>query len=249
MFQSNKGIYLLDRSLQTVYIGAEVEAYNGLTITSAELIQNENQIRYLTSDGRCLVYDYFYGKWATWTNHEGQGATIWQGGGGDYVYLRSDGRIFQQSSSSYKDDNDPVEMSLTTSWVKTGGIQGFQRIRRALILGDFKSTHTLQLECGFDYQEYFNELHKFSYMTDLSIIEYGDSTPYGEEGYFGTSTGVADGVYQFRAHMKKQKCQSVRFRISDTEEANPGQAYSISSLMLEVGIRSNTMKLPAQKLT
>jgi len=248
MFQSNKGIYLLNRSLETVYIGAEVEAYNGLTITSAELIQNENQIRYLTSDGRCLVYDYFYGKWATWTNHQGQGATIWNATG-DYVYLRSDGRIFQQSATSYKDDNDPVEMSLTTSWVKTNGIQGFQRIRRALVLGDFKSTHTLQLEIGHDYQDYFNELHKFNYMTDLEIIEYGDSTPYGLEGYFGTSSGVADGVYQFRAHCKKQKCQSIRFRISDTEEADPGQAYSISSLMLEVGIRSNSMKLPQQKLT
>jgi hypothetical protein len=49
--------------------------------------------------------------------------------------------------------------------------------------------------------------------------------------------------------MKKQKCQSVRFRISDVEESDPGQAYSISSLMLEVGVRSNSMKLPAQKLT
>ena len=107
----------------------------------------------------------------------------------------------------------------------------------------------MQLECGFDYQEYFNELHKFDYINDLSVIEFGDSTPYGLEGYFGTSSGVADGVYQFRAHMKKQKCQSVRFRISDVEESDPGQAYSISSLMLEVGVRSNSMKLPAQKLT
>ena len=249
MFQSNKGIYLLDRSLQTVYIGAEVEAYNDLTITSAELIRDENQIRYLTSDGRCLIYDYFYGKWSTWTNHEGNGATIWNATG-DYVYLRTDGRIFQQSSTSYKDDNDPVEMSLTTSWVKTNGIQGFQRIRRALVLGDFRSTHTLQLEIGHDYQDYFNEVHKFDYMTDLDVIEYGDSTPYGDEEYYGASSGgVSDGVYQFRAHCKKQKCQSVRFRISDVEEANPGQAYSISSLMLEVGVRGNTMKLPQQKST
>ena len=249
MFQSNKGIYLLNRSLETIYIGAEVEAYNSLTITSAELIQNENQIRYLTSDGRALIYDYFYGKWSTWTNHQGNGATTWQGGNGDYVYLRTDGRIFQQSATSYKDANDPIEMSLTTSWVKTNGIQGFQRVRRAFVLGDFKSTHTLQLEIGHNYQEYFNELHKFNYITDLEIIEYGDSTPYGDEGFFGTSSGVANGVYQFRAHCKKQKCQSIRFRISDTEEAEPGQAYSISSLMLEVGIRANTMKLPAQKLT
>tara|TARA_R110000796_G_scaffold7338_6_gene25231 strand:- start:2409 stop:5441 length:3033 start_codon:yes stop_codon:yes gene_type:complete len=248
MFQSNKGIYLLNRSLETVYIGADVEAYNNLTITSAELIQNENQIRYLTSDGRCLIYDYFYGKWSTWTNHSGMGATIWNING-DYVYLRADGRIFQQSETSYKDDNDPIEMSITTSWVKTNGIQGFQRIRRAFVLGDFKSTHTLKLEIGHDYQTYFNEKHLFNYINDLEVVEYGDSTPYGTEGFYGTDSGVADGVYQFRAHCKQQKCQSVRFRISDSEIANAGQAYSISSLMLEVGVRSNTMKLPAQKLT
>ena len=86
-------------------------------------------------------------------------------------------------------------------------------------------------------------------MTDLEVIEYGDSSPYGDEEYYGASSGVSDGVYQFRAHCKKQKCQSVRFRISDIEESNPGQAYSISSLMLEVGVRGNSMKLPQQKLT
>jgi hypothetical protein len=248
MFQSNKGIYLLDRSLQTTYIGADVEAYNDLTITSAELIRNENQIRYLTSDGRCLVYDYFYGKWSTWTNHEGQGATIWNANG-NYVYLRTDGRIFEQSATSYKDDNDPVNMSMTTAWVKTNGIQGFQRIRRTFVLGDFKSTHTLKLECAFDYQDYYNETHRFNYVTALGMNEFGDDYPYGEEGFLGTDSGVNDGVYQFRAHMKKQKCQSVRFRITDSENSDPGQAYSISSLMLEVGVRSNSMKLPAQKLT
>ena len=79
--------------------------------------------------------------------------------------------------------------------------------------------------------------------------EFGDDFPYGEEGFLGTDSGVNDGVYQFRAHMKKQKCQSVRFRITDSENSDPGQAYSISSLMLEVGVRNNTMKLPAQKLT
>jgi len=247
MFQSKKGIYLLDRSLKTQYIGADVEAYNGLTITSAELIENENQIRYLTSDGRALIYDYYFGKWATWTNHEGQGATIWNVNG-NYVYLRSDGRIFEQSSTSYKDGDDPIEMSLTTSWVKTNQVQGFQRVRAAYVLGDFKSDHTLKLEIATDYQNYFNETHRFDYISDLSVDEYGDSSPYGDEDFYGTGSGVSDGVYQFRAKMGKQKCESMRFRISDMEEINPGQAYSISSLMLEVGMKPTGMKLPKQKL-
>lgn len=247
MFQSKKGIYLLNRSLETVYIGADVEAYNNLTITSAELIEDENQIRYLTSDGRCLVYDYYYGKWSTWTNHQGVGATIWNATG-DYVYLRTDGRIFQQSSTSYKDGNDPVELSLTTSWVKTSGIQGFQRVRKAFVLGDFKTDHTVKLEVGFNYTDYFQERHTFDFIDALSVQEYGDSSPYGSESFYGNSSGVADGVYQFRAHMGKQKCQAIRFRISDIEEVNPGEAYSVSSLMLEIGLRDSGMKLPQQKL-
>ena len=247
MFQSKKGIYLLNRSLETVYIGADVEAYNNLTITSAELIEDENQIRYLTSDGRCLVYDYFYQKWSTWTNHEGVGATIWNATG-DYVYLRTDGRIFQQSTTNYKDGDDPVELSLTTSWVKTNGIQGFQRVRKAFVLGDFETNHTLKLAVGFDYREYFQKEHTFDFMTALNVQEYGDSSPYGSESFYGDSSGVADGVYQFIAHMGKQKCQSIRFKISDVEEVNPGQAYSISSLMLEVGLKDSGIKLPAQKL-
>jgi hypothetical protein len=247
MFQSKKGIYLLNRSLETIYIGADVEAYNDLTITSAELIEDENQIRYLTSDGRALIYDYFYGKWSTWTNHQGNGATIWNATG-DYVYLRTDGRIFQQSATSYKDGDDPIEMSITTSWMKTNQVQGFQRIRAAYVLGDFRSDHTLKMEVGHNYTDYFNEQHTFDYISDLGVQEYGDSSPYGSEGFYGSSDGVADGVYQFRAHMGKQKCQAIRFRISDIEEVDPGQAYSISSLMLEVGIRNNGMKLPQQKL-
>lgn len=59
LFQSNKGIYLLSRSLETKYIGAPVEAFNNQTITSAKLLQDQNQVRLLSSDGTTLVYDYF----------------------------------------------------------------------------------------------------------------------------------------------------------------------------------------------
>jgi len=248
MFGTTKGIYLLNRSLETVYIGADIEGYNSLTITSAELIETENQIRYLTSDGRCLVFDYYYGKWSTWTNHKGVGATTWRTNG-DYVYMRADGRIFQQSSTSYKDGNDPVELSLTTSWVKTNGVQGMQRVRRALVLGDFKSDHKIKLEVGIDYKTYFSETHVWDYISDMGVNEYGDSSPYGSEVYGAGTSGLADGVYQFRAHIKNQKCESMRFRISDLEETTPGQAYSISSLMLEVGVKPTSMKLPKEKLT
>ena len=80
------------------------------------------------------------------------------------------------------------------------------------------------MEVGHNYADYFNEQHTFDYISDLGVQEYGDSSPYGSEGFYGSSDGVADGVYQFRAHIGKQKCQAIRFRISDIEEVDPGQA-------------------------
>jgi len=247
MFQSKKGIYLLDRSLQTAYVGAPVEAFNALTITSAELIEDENQIRYLTNDGSALIYDYYFGKWCTWDNHTGVGATIWSANS-SYVYFRTDGRIFEQSATSYMDDNDPIEMTITTAWIKTKGIQAFQRVRSAFVLGEWRSDHKLMIQAAYNYKPYFSESHVWDYLSDLGVDEYGDATPYGDQSPYGSGTeGIADGVYQFKAHLKYQKNESMRFKIKDIEETAPGQAYSISSLMLEVGLRNNAMKLPKQR--
>ena len=65
MFKSRKGIYLLSRQLSVSYIGAAVEAYNGLNFTSAKVVGELNQVRFTTSDGDCLVYNYVYKFWAT----------------------------------------------------------------------------------------------------------------------------------------------------------------------------------------
>ena len=77
---------------------------------------------------------------------------------------------------------------------------------------------------------------------------YGDENPYGSE-YYGAGTNLLySGVYQFNAHLARQKCEAVRFQFSDTVSSDPGQAYSITNLMLEVGLTRRTMKLPKQKL-
>jgi hypothetical protein len=127
-------------------------------------------------------------------------------------------------------------------------VQGFQRIRKAFILGDFKSDHSLRMEVGFNYAQYYLETHNFNYITDLSVNNFADENPYASETFASGSAGVADGIYQFRAGIKNQKCQSIRFSLSDTEDTSPGQAYSISNLMMEVGIKDTGMKLPSQKL-
>ena len=56
MLESEKGIYLLDRSLQSVYIGADVEGFNDLNITSGVLRTSDfalvNEALSLAGQGR-----------------------------------------------------------------------------------------------------------------------------------------------------------------------------------------------------
>ena len=248
MVMSQKGIYLLDRSLKTAYIGAAVETYNNETITSAVMLSDKSQVRFTTSAGPALVYDYYYGKWATFTNHSGTGAINWKANN-TYCYLRtSGGLVYKENTTNFKDVDAAIQLKLTTAWIKPGSIQGLQRVRRALVLGDYKSNHTLETRVGYNFEQFFNEKHTFNFKDATGLNTYGDENPYGSE-YYGAGTNLLySGVYQFNAHLARQKCEAVRFQFSDTVSSDPGQAYSITNLMLEVGLTRRTMKLPKQKL-
>jgi hypothetical protein len=121
MFSSAKGIYMLDRSMQTSYIGAPVEDFNSLTITSSSLVPDTNQVRFITNDGVCLVFDYLFSQWSTFTNHEAEDCVIWDN---RFVFLKSNGKVLKESPGIFTDDNLPIKMKLTTSWLSIAGIQG-----------------------------------------------------------------------------------------------------------------------------
>lgn len=248
MFMSQKGIYLLDRKMETAYIGAGVESYNSETITSAVMVADNSQVRFTTQSGPCLVYDFYYGKWSTFTNHSGQGAVIWKATD-NYMYLRtSGGFVYEEDSSKYTDVDAQVNLKLTTAWIKPSSVQGLQRVRRALVLGDYKSNHVLQARVAYNFEQFYNEKHTFDFRTATGQNEYGDGNPYGSE-YYGSGTNrLGSGVYQFSMHLARQKVNSVRFELSDTVSSDPGEAYSIANLMLEVGLMNTPSSLPQQKM-
>jgi len=236
MFQTTKGIYLLDRSLQTFYIGSPVESFNSKTIKGATLVQDGNQVRFLTDDDITLVYDYYFDKWSTFTNHSGNGSTIWQGA---YVYLRDDGEVYQETADKYLDNSRSIVMKLTTAWINLDQLQGFQRVYKTAVLGDYKTSHILVCQIAYDYEEFFNEEHTFDFATAKNLNSFGDGTPYGN-GIYG---GDSDGVYQFRIEHGKQKCQSFRIRFFDSMPTFTDQSYSISVMQSIVGLKTGLRKL------
>jgi len=220
MYKSNKGIYLLSRSLQVDYIGSPVEDYNSQDITSADLIQDKNQVRFLTSSGVTLVYDYFFKQWSTFTNHTGDDAVIWQG---DYHYLRTNGQVYAESTG-FLDNTTGIVLKAATAWLKMAGIQGFQRVRSIAFLGDYKSAHQLQIRVGYDYKPAYQDTYTFDATT---VIISSANT------------------YQFRQSLKQQKCDSLRIEISDILPGSPGESYNMNDISLEVGIKPGINRLKA----
>lgn len=234
MFQSAKGIYLLGRGLQIEYIGAPVEGYNDLTITSATLVGDANQIRFTTAEGRALVYDYAVGQWSTFTNYAAADSATWND---EFVLLRSDGRLAVENPESFDDDGTQIRLKLSTGWLSFAGLQGFQRVRRMYILGEHKGDHHLRVRFAFDGAPFSQE--SVVDVTDvMGLQDYGEATPYGEGVYGGEFP-----LYQFRVDPQQQKCSMLRVSIEDDEDGSPGESMSLSALTFEVGLKQGGPKL------
>lgn len=219
MYKSLKGIYLLKRDLNVNYIGADVEAYNSSTITSSLVIDTLNQVRFTLDSGVILVYDYFVNQWYVFTNITAVDAVSFQN---FFSYIKSDGSIYQEGQSLYTDNGSFIPIKAVTGWLSLSGIQGFERLYKFLVLGDYKSPHTLNVSFAYDFDSSLNQT------TLIPVL----SNP---------------GVYQYRLFPKRQKCEAMQVTLQETQNSNFGQGLNISGLALEVGMKSGLNKLPAAK--
>jgi len=262
-FKSNKGIYLLTRSIGLQYVGAPVEDFNGLTIVKADLVAKSNEVRFLTSDGPCLVYNYFRGFWSTYTKHSGEGSVMI----GDtyyYIYKNPDGnQLYKQNYTGYTDNNTPIKMVIETGWMNPLAAQNSIRIYRMLLLGDYFSPHRLKISAAYDYNDAFSE------SSVIDVTDYTESYDFGNPGVSITSTGamtkgyygdpggttgdyttaIAFGgknvmQYQIRVDFKKQKCEAMRLRIETVQQAGQnGRGVNLSQLLFVAGARGTEYKI------
>lgn len=242
MFKSRKGIYLLDRTMGLSYVGSPVELFNNLTVTSAKVVGELNQVRFTTLDGDCLVYNYVYKFWATFTNHRAKSAEVIDN---DYYYLRLDNALYKENRTSFADAGVPIKMRLEIGWISFQTLQGYARLYRMLFLGDWRSNHNLLIKVGYDFNEAWTQQTTITPNTaGVDAGAYGDNSPYGSpttQPYGGNGN-----PYQVRVDFKKQKCQSVKIEIEDLQ-ASAGEGFSISQITFQVGGKRGLFKLSKAK--
>lgn len=223
MFHSPNGIYLFSRSSGVSYIGAEVESYNSQTITAATFVPGKSQIRFLCSSGKTLVYDYIFKQWSTFTNHTGAAAANFQS---LYCYVTTAGTVFQESTTTYLDNATAYALLAQTSWLHLGSVQGFQRVRRLALLGDFangsSASHKVQISAAYDFSTTFGTAIAFT---------------------FGAASG--SGVFQYRERLPQQKCDAVSLLIEEVTTSNSGEYIDLSNISFEAAIKRGVNKLGA----
>jgi hypothetical protein len=211
------GAVLTEGNKQTQFESMEVLT---MRLTGAAL-PLPTLMAWLNSDGPALVYDYLVGKWSVHDNHEQSHALLTDDG---YTLARVDGSVWQRSDGFTDGDGGEISMLVRTPWVKLSGLQGFQRLFYVSVLGEWRSNHTLTMRVFYDYAQDAAETVTFEATSAAHGYTVGDAL-------------------QFRHHLGR-KCQSVMFELSDNAA---GEGLKLTSMALEVGVKSGTARQSTSK--
>lgn len=151
MFKSAKGIRLLSRSREIVPVGDPVEAYNNQAVRRATVMPDRTAVLFLTDSGSSLYYDYQFGQWSTFTNHEGYDACVVDN---SYYYLRTNDVVYQETIGQHADAGRRITLRFETAWLHLHEhLQGFQRFWKLILLGTWVSPHQLAVSHRMNYDE------------------------------------------------------------------------------------------------
>jgi hypothetical protein len=211
-FKSSKGIYMIDSGLSVKYVGAPVEAYNSEVIYGASSNPSQNLVMFITAN-RVMVYNYFFDRWSIDTVAGVESMAVSES---LFFVCRSNqvSRYTGASADSVTPSTTNI-MKVVTGWIKLSGLQDFARIYRLLILGRRVASHVLTVNVYYDY--------------DDTIFETFTITP-----------DPAQGIYQFKLHLRRQKCESIKIEIMDD---GGGKKCEITGITLEVGIKKGSAKI------
>jgi hypothetical protein len=256
MFQSTIGIMLLTRALEVINVGYPIveQLKSFPTISSAVVHPYQSQVRFtcgllndsspFRSSGVTLVYDYLAKAWSTFevldsinslsssmaasaVIHDGNykwssAVGLYNTGSVGAVLSENDG----SGSLAWTDDGEYVPTSVETAWVATNDIQGFQRVRRAMVLGQAHDKCTVTLSVANDYSDTYVQSASFNYTSPTTVA-------------------------QNELHIGQQKCESIRIKIDDTAPVSgsidTGQGLTLTRVTLRAGTKRGTQKLPPGK--
>lgn len=239
MFQSDKGIWLLNRGLQVTYLGAPVDDFNDVSVNSANNIPKTNQVRSTLASGETLMYDYYVNQWGTFSGSSAISSVIYDD---LHTTINQYGQVFQESPGLYLDGSNPVTMSLETGWINVASIQGYQRLYQFNLIGRYLSPHKLYIRVAYDYNE--TPLH--SRVIIPKNYSPAAASPFGEQpAPFGSPIDLE----QWAVPAKRGNCQAFKIFIDEIYDPSfgtvAGPGLTLSGINMVVGIKRQTRPIKA----
>jgi len=224
LYKSPTGFRLVARGFSAEDVGGGAHRYNGLTVTAAVVVTSDMEVRFYTSEGTTLVYNYRWRQWSTFTAQPAVDAAVV----GGVVYRANGARLFSEVDDSFLEEGTTaVPVKVGTSWLRFGSIQGAQRVWWVYLLGSFTGTGLR--------------------VTSTVYYNYDEATPVDVR----SDTFSASGVLQFRQGLTKQTCQALRFVWTfDPSTTGPVADFAsvgLSALTLSVGLQPGAARLPRSK--
>ena len=218
-FQSARGIEMLDRGLNVIWIGRPIEdtLADYPIITSAVLVATEEEIRFTCTDsagetGIVLAYDYIAKIWFTrvYKFGEATGAAFADAKlvGGVYTMLTYDGEVYQETTATKLDyGSNYVGIDVILAPLSASGNLAWTRVKDVTIMGTSVTNHNLKVSVARDYAT--------SYEQDTTFLAGSEATTIGP-------------LEKCRLSMQNQKCQAIQVRIQDITPTSPG-TYPVST--------------------
>jgi hypothetical protein len=184
VFQSSKGIYLILRNQELVFIGSGPFADRATSIVGSFVDEARSEFHYTLSTGVEWVYNW---EDKIWTSFILPATPIYSTLQGSTPKFLSAAGVYTGSSGS-----ETIPITMTTSWIALSGIQGFQRVRNLMLLMSNLSYPVLTISIYTDYDD------------TTPVQTYSINT--------STQIAVADPL-QIRLNLQNQKCEALKIKI------------------------------------
>lgn len=211
-FKSSQGYAILNRGFTVDEVGLPVEDFKSEALLAVDVMPNQRQIRCLSAS-RMLVYDTLIREWSEWTVANAVHSTTWNNG---HVYMTLTQP--RQQDTSYAALTYGLDVEL--GWFKTNGLQGFGRVRRIGLLGEFRTACIVRTRIAYDY----------------AYDGSGNPVWVDDFPWTATPTTVGSGL-QMRHGVQRGRCEAIKVRFTLYEmPQSASQDIGVSAFGLAAGI-------------
>lgn len=123
---------------------------------------------------------------------------------------------------------ESMGLDIETGWIKFAGLQGYKRVKRFFLLGEYRGACDVRIRVAYDYEE-----------TESGPAWIDDKT-------WTATPAVVGGPMQLRHGPSKQKCQAIKVRITaqavGSTLAPSNEALKLTGLALWLGVKGSPYK-------